>query len=313
MNSKPSFTLIELLVVIAIVGILAGIIIVSMSGATTSATIAKAKVFANSMRDSMGNNIVSEWKFDGSGVADGATATADYVKDTWGSNNGTIYGSPLVKSGSDCVYGSCLSFDGVDDYIDFGNASSLNFGTNDFSVEFWVNCSNGTINNIRSIVGKTTSNANASGYFIGTTTYGGSGSNGRLLSSVTNGAWTTGSIENGIFFSTNSWHHVVYIRTGTTSKHYLDGKLDAKITKSGMAENVDSTTPQMIGKMGTSYFAGMVDEVRIYNATIPLSLIENHYLAGLKSLLANKQITEDDYSQRLVKVNNFCLTDKKYE
>ncbi|MFA6252595.1 MAG: prepilin-type N-terminal cleavage/methylation domain-containing protein, partial [Candidatus Paceibacterota bacterium] len=37
MNSKKSFTLIELLVVIAIVGILAGILIVSMSSALNSA------------------------------------------------------------------------------------------------------------------------------------------------------------------------------------------------------------------------------------------------------------------------------------
>ena len=70
-NSKKGFTLIELLVVIAIVGILAGIIIVSMTSATDSAIMAKAKVFSNSMRDSMSSSIVSEWKFDGTGVADG--------------------------------------------------------------------------------------------------------------------------------------------------------------------------------------------------------------------------------------------------
>ena len=47
---KQAFTLIELLVVIAIIGILSGLIVVSMSGVTQKATIAKAQVFSNSLR-----------------------------------------------------------------------------------------------------------------------------------------------------------------------------------------------------------------------------------------------------------------------
>ena len=42
-----AFTLIELLVVIAVIGILSGLIVVSMSGVTNKATIAKAQVFSN--------------------------------------------------------------------------------------------------------------------------------------------------------------------------------------------------------------------------------------------------------------------------
>ena len=56
-NLKHSFTLIELLVVIAIVGILAGLIMLTMSDATEQARIAKLKVYGNSMRDILGNNL----------------------------------------------------------------------------------------------------------------------------------------------------------------------------------------------------------------------------------------------------------------
>jgi prepilin-type N-terminal cleavage/methylation domain-containing protein len=58
---RQAFTLIELLVVIAIIGILSGLIVVSMSGVTQKANIAKAQVFSNSLRNSLMLIIVGEW------------------------------------------------------------------------------------------------------------------------------------------------------------------------------------------------------------------------------------------------------------
>ncbi|MDD5569281.1 MAG: type II secretion system protein [Candidatus Pacebacteria bacterium] len=49
-NNKKGFTLIELLVVIAIIGILSGLIIVSMSGAQNSAKDANIKAYVDQMR-----------------------------------------------------------------------------------------------------------------------------------------------------------------------------------------------------------------------------------------------------------------------
>jgi prepilin-type N-terminal cleavage/methylation domain-containing protein len=48
-----AFTLIELLVVIAIIGILSGLIVVTMNGVTQKANIAKAQVFSNSLRNAL--------------------------------------------------------------------------------------------------------------------------------------------------------------------------------------------------------------------------------------------------------------------
>lgn len=52
-NNKKGFTLIELLVVIAIIGILSGLIIVTMSGATTSANDAKRKSNLDTIRKAL--------------------------------------------------------------------------------------------------------------------------------------------------------------------------------------------------------------------------------------------------------------------
>jgi prepilin-type N-terminal cleavage/methylation domain-containing protein len=141
MHSKSSFTLIELLVVIAIIGILAGIIVVSMTNATDKANIAKSQVFANSLRDTLGANLVSEWRLDGT-ATDGSVATASDVLDTWGTNNGIITTQPIVKTGSSCVSGSCLQFDGVDDFVNFGNNPSLSMGTGDMTVSLWAKFDN---------------------------------------------------------------------------------------------------------------------------------------------------------------------------
>ena len=57
------------------------------------------------------------------------------VLDSWGSNNANPYG-PVIKNNADCAIGSCLLFDGVDDYITIANAE--NFQTNDGTASAWI-------------------------------------------------------------------------------------------------------------------------------------------------------------------------------
>jgi len=124
---KKAFTLIELLVVIAIIGIFSGLIVVTMSGVTQKATIAKSQIFSNSLRNALMANLVSEWKFDELTTAvQGSTAL-----DSWsGGNNLTVYTNSdgLDKLSTNCVSGKCLSFDGTDDYayVSGSNSTSSN-------------------------------------------------------------------------------------------------------------------------------------------------------------------------------------------
>jgi prepilin-type N-terminal cleavage/methylation domain-containing protein len=299
--SQKGFTLIELLVVIAIVGILAGVIIVSMTSATDNATIAKAKVFSNSMRDSMGNSIVSEWKFDGSGVADGSAATTSYTRDTWGNNNGTINGGPIVASGNNCIYGSCLSFTGTN-YVEITNLDSF-ANLSSFSLEFWIKTSTSN----KDIINKAAATndqrslglvTNTSGYI---TFY--------LSPNGTQWYSKTGAIN----VANGKWNHVVAFFDSSKSKIflYVNGKADGD----GVAynyTNVYNSTATF--RIGASYFLaqyiGYLDEIRFYNSALPSSKIKNDYLAGLNNLLAKKEIDEQEYQQRLLGFDNFCFVNK---
>jgi prepilin-type N-terminal cleavage/methylation domain-containing protein len=286
MSKESAFTLIELLVVIAIVGILAGIIIVSMSGATDQATLAKAKVFANSMRDSMAQSIVSEWNFD-----ELATATSGAtIKDSWGTNNGTLVtgsgdAADKLKSGSDCVYGKCLYFDGSNDYVDCGIGSSLNI-SDTITISSWVK-----FNTLAQNGGIFASSSAKLGYYK---------TGDHLVFTVFTDLATRYCEAGNHGFGNFGWHHVVgvYDKDGGANNHkiYLDGKLFTSSTSTGVPI---TNTFNYIGN-GYGYLSGLIDEVRIYNKALSLSEIKQQYYAGLQELLANKGITQDEYNQRIV-------------
>jgi len=50
---------------------------------------------------------------------------------------------------------------------------------------------------------------------------------------------------------------------------------------------------------GYGQFKGLIDDVRIYNTALSTSQIKQEYIAGLNSLLANNNISKEEYDQRL--------------
>jgi hypothetical protein len=85
---------------------------------------------------------------------------------------------------------------------------------------------------------------------------------------------------------------------------YIDGKYHSTYAQAfGSPDN--SANNLTIG--GSSY-NGLIDDVRIFNAAMPTSQIQQNYFAGLNKLFAKNQITQSDHNQRLVNlsVNNFA-------
>jgi len=276
---KQAFTLIELLVVIAIIGILSGLIVVSMGGMTTKATIAKAQVFSNSLRNALMLDLVSEWKFDGT------------LTDSWnGGNNGTWY-SPINSSAAnyrpstECISGQCLSFDGTDDYVAINDKNNLDI-VSKMTIAIWVKKVNSTT------LGKGILTKEGLGGYTLVLDYITADSKISFVAPTIDSRKMSNALD-------DNWHCIVLTidESSNSLKFYLDGNLDSSQTATG---TLAANTSNILLGYRSNYFSGLMDEIRIYSDVIPTSQIKENYYSGLNSLFANGNINKQEYNQRLI-------------
>jgi prepilin-type N-terminal cleavage/methylation domain-containing protein len=280
---KQSFTLVEILVVIVIIGILSGFIFFTINDSVEKASIAKSKMFSESIRNNLLLNLVSEWKLDGN------------TNDSWGSNNGTWHGSgsgaitsEAYLPESQCISGQCMEFDGIDDYIDCGNSSSVNI-TDEITLSAWVKIDDLTVTNC--IVSKYQGTP-YSWQFCFTSSL------GIYFYADTSIVFESGanSIEK------DKWYNVVVNYKSDTSQ----GKLYLNSIPKDETANIDTLNANnlnlIIGARSDSKdypFDGAMDEIQMYNALISETAIKQNYLSGLNNLYAKGLITEEEYGNRL--------------
>ena len=280
--SNKSFTLIELLVVIVIIGILAGVIIVSVSSSINKANFAKAQSFSNTVQNELLGDLVSEWTFD---------IASNPGEDTWGNNNGTVSGAThKAKALGECVYGSCYSFDGTDDYIEIADSQEMRMSQGG-TIAAWI-YPEGLGEVAGRIIDKSTDTSITNGYSF--YVY----SSNRLNFGIN--STRTSSSTNSITY--NQWQFVVVTFNSLERKIYVNG---ADTTSSG--GDLTEVPPNIGGavRMGNRAgaidrsFDGLIDDVRTYNVVLSSSQVRQQYVAGLDSLLAKGSISEEEYNQKL--------------
>ncbi|MFA5643248.1 MAG: LamG-like jellyroll fold domain-containing protein [Candidatus Paceibacterota bacterium] len=281
---QKAFTLIELLVVIAIIGILAGMVTVNMSGATGSATIAKAKMFSGSIRSSLLADRVSEWNFD----ENQGIAAADIV----GGNNGTLVNGPTWRTGANCVSESCLEFDGNNDYVTCGNNSSLDLFQN-FTIEAWVY----PMQDKSSYVFSKTDYADPGGYSI----YWSGPSNTVIFYY----GGSAGAVSSAVFTEVNIWVHVVIVSRNNVLTFYKNGTAAGTASASVATDNFNFVIGNRPGSEGAAgnTFNGRIDGVRLYNQALAAFQIKDSYALGVKKLFSKGSISKENYYQRLADLN----------
>jgi len=282
-----AFTLIELLVVIAIIGILSGLIVVTMNGVTAKANIAKSQVFSNSLRNALMLNLISEWKLDAN------------TNDSWsGGNDGTANGALPVSSG--CVQGTCYSF-ATNNYIDFGTGDNLN-QTTKFSESIWIKPT--ALAADMGGIGKYWTSGQRSQMIQ----FGNAGNYAVLSSSGTAIAYNAYS-SSVLPLTKNVWKYLVMTYDGSipSLKLYADGILLTPTSVYGtIPTSIKSSSDSFkVGAWsndgGTTnyYFTGSIDEVRFFSAAIPASQIKEQYYAGLNNLLKNNSISKEEYLDKV--------------
>lgn len=288
MNNK-SFTLIELLVVIVIIGILAGVIIVSTSSSISKANIAKLKVFEESVSNNLSANMVARWNLDSN------------ANDLWGSNNGTTTNVTYGPGYDEKINGAGI-FNGSSSFIRISYKPEFNLRSN-ISAFCWVK---GNAQSNRQILAQYDTGTNQRAWTLYTeATF----TNKLAIIISSNGTFDAGYYKtyytNNIVFD-NNWHYVGFTWSNGTLKIYIDG-LEAAVTKQYDASfavmhnsNADLTIGSRLDSNSPAYFfAGSLDDVRIYDAALSSLKIKQNYIAGLNLMFASGSMSKEEYNQRV--------------
>ena len=184
-------------------------------------------------------------------------------------NNGTLHNFESPYGWVSGMFGNALSFDGVDDYVDCGNDESLDPGDN-ITIEAWIYPTSWAHDAYVGIVSKRDAWAGMDWELY----YDRATSRIRVVMGntvVIHGANTSPSL--------NAWHHLVYTKSGSVHKLYLDG---VNTDTSTYAITIPTGDRVRIGLLGGDFpnrfaFSGTIDQVRIWDGALTESDIEYNY------------------------------------
>nr|MBP6914217.1 prepilin-type N-terminal cleavage/methylation domain-containing protein [Candidatus Parcubacteria bacterium] len=298
------FTLIEILVVIVVIGVLSAFILVGMTSITNSANITKSKAFSESLRNSLLGSIISEWKFNGTGVADGGIVNSSYLQDSWSGNTLSTNGTVYVKS--DCINNSCLNLNNGGTAYLHSSAATLNPGTGNFTIHGWVFATDYTYPRVRFSIGNYTSADNVPVWGIDDTYY--SNGIGIIFADGINKARGNLICDNGYrpIDTKNKWTHmtIIFNRSDGKAYAYINGvkqsnSFDISTVTGDVKNNI-----MYIGIVAGWLIYGYVDEIILYNNIIQSSQIEENYYIGINKLYKNDGLNKIEYGQRLTEIKD---------
>ncbi|MGH9573097.1 MAG: LamG-like jellyroll fold domain-containing protein [Candidatus Acidiferrales bacterium] len=229
------------------------------AGATTLQTIA---------------GLVAAYSFD-----EGTGNTVTDLSDN--GNNGTLSNATWTNAGK---VGNALVLDGTDSLVTINDSASLHL-TNGMTLEAWVNPS--IVNSAWSdVVYKGNDN-----YFLEATSATGTPAGGGTFSS-------NNTVDYGpTTLQLNTWSHLAYTYDGSTLRLYVNGVQVSSLARAGNI--LTSTNPLQIGgdNIFGQYFAGMIDEVRVYNLPLNQTQIQADMTTAVSSLASLPAVTINGSSE----------------
>ncbi len=194
-------------------------------------------------------------------------------------NQGTWYGNTTLNYSVGKI-GNAITFDGVNDYVNVGNAASLNGITGNLSIECWINPKSYGSPDSTILSKGGTGNNYYQQYSIGLS---GSGLGIYIGNSTNNGYFL--ELVTATSISLNQWTHFVFTLSGTSGVVYINGAQNNTAATSGA--RTTNTYNVLIGQRGTTgfplFFNGTIDEVHIYNRALSSSEIAIAYNTSIRT------------------------------
>jgi hypothetical protein len=240
---------------------------------------------------SLQDGLVAWWTFDGPDIISWINSSNN-ISDKSGNGNTLDLAiglfRPVPESG---IVGQSLYFDGIDDYASAPSSASLDFGTGDFSVSFWMKTS--SKGGLRKIVQKY--DGSATGFYIGERT------TGILRANIEDGVSSVTSTSDGADLSDAVWHHVVvnFDRDGNMTR-YVDGvQYGTADDISGVSGSVNVSN--VFGfSFSSSNYDGFLDDVRVYNRILSVSEIGDLYNSTKGNIVSKTKTSTSSINTGLV-------------
>ena len=226
-----------------------------------------------------------------------------------------VKGDPEITP--DDQFGSCLSFDGVDDYLEIASNSIFDV-TGAFTLEAWIKRNaNGVYHCIINRGKREDREAefNLSIY----------SDNKAEFSWESSGGTNHGVKSNRSIEADGKWHHIAGVFDGSKSYIYIDGILDNSVSESGAVPAINQARPVLIGAYFDSdssysrYFNGQIAHIRICDKALSAEDIKKSMLEDKTAQAAFKaeypidfNLSDDDernvfYISEEATLNNFQL------
>jgi hypothetical protein len=227
------------------------------------------------------------WSSEYRGVWHTKEASGTRITDsTANKNNGTLSGAVITTSGK---IGSANDYDGTNDYMNAGSASSLDNlyaqGGGGFTVSAWIRADTTATGNLGQIVNKAPDATPSTGWFFRTV---GTGNRLGVRQAFSTTDTFAVTVDNAIVDTT--WAHVAATYTGSANalnmEIYVDG---VKITSMSTTQNGtgtldgDAANNLVLGcdiaVTTDQCFDGQIDEMRVSNIVLDADQIEASYIS----------------------------------
>jgi len=191
------------------------------------------------------------------GADDGTTFTDDSAE-----THSITRVNALTKTGTKKFGTASGYFDGNNDYLSLPDSTDWDFGTDDFTIDFWFyRSSKHSIADV--ILGSYYGFGTVGEYELYANIY----DDYKISMSFHYDSWPSHSVTQSDTYSLNVWHHAAIVRNGTNISLYIDGISKDSITVPSDLTVNNPYDSQRIGATmafpGTYDYVGYLDEFRI--------------------------------------------------
>ncbi|MBT4165650.1 LamG domain-containing protein, partial [archaeon] len=236
----------------------------SYSDDTPLVNVSSSEVGSGFIVPDLDGSLVSWWRMDD------VNSSGDGLVDYKGVNNGSVLGG--VSQIDNGKFGKGFSFDGVDDYVDFGNEESMRFKGN-ITLSIWVKAD--YLDGRHLILQR---GSNATGSFLYELRDDDNNIEFGLLLSET--GYTYAEASNTLILD-GAWHHIVGTYNGSLMSLYIDNSLVDTTEGNGAisSNNAEVILGGYCWDSNTAKWNGSIDEVMVFNRSLGAEEVRGLYNA----------------------------------